>query len=397
MEGVVDKILASMSTVKKPQRIFIVLLLSALVVVQGKANFRNMSRYSSMSEKRFSRWYRRGFDFAQFNTRLMFDQLSPESQKIAAMDASFASKSGKNTDGLGMFYHSSTGQAEKGLEISLISIIDLQSNTAYSLDARQTIDREGCSRVDLYVEQLTTIAPILLEQGIRHTVVDSYYAKEKFVTGAKNAELEVVGKLRVDANLRWLYSGDYSGRGRPKKYDGKVDYDKDLARFECTGFIDEDVETYTALVNCPRLNRTIRVVMLRIKTANKIGRALLYSTDTGLSAETIIAWYKARFQIEFVFRDAKQHTGLMDCQSCKKEAIHTHINASFTALNILKLEDLKHKGTQEPTVISITSWKRRKFNIHLLDRFIQELGLAREDKKVRSVYEKYIDYGAIAA
>ena len=137
--------------------------------------------------------------------------------------------------------------------------------------------------------------------------------------------------------------------------------------------------------------------MLRIKTANKIGRALLYSTDTGLSAETIIAWYKTRFQIEFVFRDAKQHTGLMDCQSCKKEAIHTHINASFTALNILKLEDLKHKGTQEPTVISITSWKRRKFNIHLLDRFIQELGLAREDKKVRSVYEKYIDYGAIAA
>ena len=38
-----------------------------------------------MSEKRFSRWYRRGFDFAQFNTRLMLDQLSPESQKIAAL------------------------------------------------------------------------------------------------------------------------------------------------------------------------------------------------------------------------------------------------------------------------------------------------------------------------
>ena len=34
---------------------------------------------------------------------------------------------------------------------------------------------------------------------------------------------------------------------------------------------------------------------------------------------TLIACYKARFQIEFVFRDAKQYTGLMDCQSRKQK------------------------------------------------------------------------------
>ena len=39
-----------------------------------------------------------------------------------------------------------------------------------------------------------------------------------------------IGKLRHDANLRYLYQG---GRppGRPKLYDGKVDLD-DLSRFE---------------------------------------------------------------------------------------------------------------------------------------------------------------------
>ncbi len=74
-----------------------------------------------------------------------------------------------------------------------------------------------------------------------------------------------------------------------------------------------------------------------------MGVSLLYSTDTDLDAMTIIKYYKARFQIEFIFRDAKQYTGLMDCQSCRKECIHTQINASFTALNALKLEDLGRK------------------------------------------------------
>ncbi len=51
----------------------------------------------------------------------------------------------------------------------------------------------------------------------------------------------------------------------------------------------------------------------------------------------------------------KQFAGLMDCQARCKEAIHTHINASLTALNLIKLEDRRNKGTNRPTVISIAS------------------------------------------
>lgn len=40
------------------------------------------------------------------------------------------------------------------------------------------------------------------------------------------------GKLRADANLRYLYDGPQrSGPGRPKIYDGKVRW-TDLSRFE---------------------------------------------------------------------------------------------------------------------------------------------------------------------
>ena len=110
---------------------------------------------------------------------------------------------------------------------------------------------------------------------------------------------------------------------------------------------------------------------------------------------TIIRYYKARYQIEFVFREAKQYTGLMDCQSCRKEAIHTHINASFSALNLLKLADREEKNTDDETVISIFSWKRRMFNQHLMCRVFEKLGLPLSDEKVMDTYEQLSGYGLL--
>ncbi len=69
-----------MSSVKKPQKTFIALLLSALIVVQGKANFRNMSRYSPMSEKRFQRWYPKVFDCVV--SRMLDEIFLPAKQEV---------------------------------------------------------------------------------------------------------------------------------------------------------------------------------------------------------------------------------------------------------------------------------------------------------------------------
>ncbi len=43
--------------------------------------------------------------------------------------------------------------------------------------------------------------------------------------------------------------------------------------------------------------------------------ALLFSTDIGLTAKKNYQFYKACFQIEFLFLDTKQFTGLNDCQA----------------------------------------------------------------------------------
>ena len=386
-----------MPLVNKPQKVFIGLLLSVLVMFQGKATFRNLSRYSAMSEKRFSRWYGRSFDFFTFNSLMMSDLLLKKDELIAALDASFMAKSGKYTEGLGKFWSGCSGQAERGLEISLLSVVDLKSNTAYALDVQQTLEQENKTRVDLYVEQVIALAQQVINLGIKYLAVDAYYYKQKFVAPIADAGLHIVGKLRSDADLLWPYTGSYSGNGRPKIYDGKVKLEKDLKHFKSVGTLETGEDVYTAKLYSKCLKCWIRVVMLRFRKKDKTGYALLYSTDTELEAMTLIKYYKARFQIEFFFRDAKQYTGLTDCQSCRKEAIHTQINASCAALNLLKLEDIKKKNTQEKTVISIASWKRLKFNQHFMCRVFEKLGLPLSDEKVMDTYELFSRYGAIAA
>ena len=176
MEILVKTVFKSMSSIKKPQRLFMMSLLSVLSVFQGRATYRNLSRYCPMSERRFSRWYARDLDFSGFNAKLLSQALPVTGVKTAAIDASFMSKSGQHTQGLGWFYNGSAGAAQRGLEISMISIVDIQSNTAYALDARQTLDIAGQSRTAYYAEQLVSQAPVMKSQGIRYVAADAYYS-----------------------------------------------------------------------------------------------------------------------------------------------------------------------------------------------------------------------------
>src|SRR5437879_13678457 len=78
------------------------------------------------------------------------------------------------------------------------------------------------------------------------------------------------------------------------------------------------------------------------------------------------------YNIEFLFRDAKQFTGLSDCQARSKAKLDFHFNASLSAVNLAKLAARPQRGeTDEP--ISMASLKRRAFNQHLLDRICEHL------------------------
>jgi len=249
-----------------------------------------------------------------------------------------------------------------------------------------------------YGEQILRVAPKLKQLGIKHIAADAAYSNYSIVGCVLEAGLHQVGRLRIDANLKWLYQGIQGKRGRPKKFDGKVVLARDLdERFEYEGRFEGEADLFSAQIWSVNLKRIIKVVVLRQMQSDKQANVILFSTDVNLDALTLVCYYKARFQIEFVFRDAKQFTGLTDCQACSKEAIHTQINASLTALNLMKLEDSRVQGSGAKNVISIASWKRRKHNQSFMKIIFNKLGISPTCEKTRSVYQAFSDYGAIAA
>ncbi len=419
MGNLITNILEKMSDITKPQKKFLVTLFLTILLMRGKVNFRNMSRYSDLNEKTYSRQFRKSFDFAAFNERLIEEIIPDHHEKIGAMDCSYIPKSGKETYGLGSFYDSSHDQASKGLEISNLAVIDVTDNTGYTLSSWQTppqeeieslvADRrasenerekeggedEEISRVDFYAEHLRRDATHLPED-VKYLVVDGYYAKSKFVRTARKTGLHIVGKLRHDANLRYLFKGKQKKFGKRRQYDGKVKFD-DLSRLEYIGEMGKDIHLYTALVNNVNLKCSIRLVyVLNSRHKKKPLYALLFSTDTELDAETIYRYYKARFQIEFLFRDAKQFTGLNDCQSRRQDSLDFHFNASLTVLNLAKVDAYLSFDYDADTPFSMATQKMVYFNEHLLEKVFSILDLDLSLMNCNSDLDALRTYGAIA-
>jgi len=111
-------------------------------------------------------------------------------------------------------------------------------------------------------------------------------------------------------------------------------------------------------------------------------------------------YYKARFQIEFIFRDAKQFAGLCDAQTRQSQTLDFHFNASLSALNLAKYEDQLRSTKDNPkpslSTFSMASYKRVAFNDHLLERFISMLDLNPSLIKSHPNYENLCSYGIIA-
>jgi hypothetical protein len=115
-----------------------------------------------------------------------------------------------------------------------------------------------------------------------------------------------------------------------------------------------------------------------------------------LDALKIFSYYKARFQIEFVFRDAKQYLGLGDCQSRDKESLHFHYNASFAALNLVKIQDhLDRANDEKVKPFSMASHKARYHNESLIDRFFQKLAPGVTLIKSSTIFKEVVNYGTI--
>jgi hypothetical protein len=121
-------------------------LFPPLLLLWGNVNFTNLSRYSELSEKPYRRQYSHPFDCVRLNAQLIAAALPPGTEIIGAMACSVIPKRGKQTDGLDWFYNGSASRTAKGLEISVIAIVEVVAHQGYPLGVQQTPARLGKTR-----------------------------------------------------------------------------------------------------------------------------------------------------------------------------------------------------------------------------------------------------------
>jgi hypothetical protein len=177
-----------------------------LFVVCGKANFTNLSRYGEYSERTYRRQYQKSVDFIPFHAQTIAAAIEPSREQIAAIDCSFISKSGKQTWGVDNLYNGSISKSQKGLEISVISVVDVSAHQGYTISVKQTAttDRKPIpaqqtakkkrkrkskskskaktepvisEQVQGYLEQLKT-ARAHLPAAVKYLAADSFYSKK---------------------------------------------------------------------------------------------------------------------------------------------------------------------------------------------------------------------------
>jgi hypothetical protein len=226
--------------------------------------------------------------------------------------------------------------------------------------------------------------------SIHYIVADGFYAKTKFIQAILGMGKHLITKLRPDANLRFDFRGEHPKKQGPKaKYAGKTSYD-DLTQwdFEGTDAKYDYLNVYSRICYSPQFEVWLRVVMVVNHPKKRF--ILLASTDINQSALEILTFYQFRFQIEFLFRDAKQFTGLNHCQARDDAKLDFHFNMSLTAINLIQALKIK-----EPTFKSINDLTRKMYNTKIVKNLLEELSLTAEFELSNPIIQKVINLGAM--
>lgn len=396
-----------LESIAQPQRRFLIELFCAVFATRGRKTFTNMARFSPRHEQTFRRHFAKAFDWVAFNLTLVRLRAHPGQPYIGVFDTSFLPKSGKHTFGLDTFFSQKDNRSLTGLEVSLLGVVATTSRRVFALDATQTPpglarhDTEAdmtspgvprYSRVDFYLEQITDLVGHLPQ--VSYWVGDGFYAKTKIFDTLAAHGKHVVTRLRSDANLRFLAApGECGPSGRRRRYVGKVRFDeleRPGTRFEAVGGLDDypHVRLYTALVNSPRFRRDFRlVVLLNTRTDAYV---VLASTDLLQPADEIVRYYRLRYQLELLIRDAKQYTGLSECQARDAAKLDFHLNMSVSAVNV-------GRWLSQRAGLSLGSYVRQSYDELLVGRLLDELRLGAEFELSDPRIQRIVQMGRLAA
>jgi putative transposase len=350
------------------------IITQALLMMTGRITMLSISRWAGQggSYRTIQRFFSKSIPWDSLNWTLAKTTLKMHSGVILiGGDATTVTKSGKETFGLGRFFSSIYSRAVPGIAFQTLSLIAVETRKSWPILMEQILPKppqekpeetkkekpkrgrgrpkgsKNKNQRDVKLNDEMTQVQAMLKKLLRlikdtlqpiYFVYDGAFGNNAAVQMTRQVGLHLISKLRHNSALYFEWNGCYSGRGRRPIYGDKVDYrnlpETHLKSKETKGNI------HTRIYQCKVIHKKfadpLNVVILckeNLETG-KLAKIILFSTDLELGWENIIDYYRLRFQIEFNFRDAKQHWGLEDFMVIKEQSVFNAANLSLFMVNV---------------------------------------------------------------
>jgi len=342
----------------------------ALLCSPDRITMLGLSRWTERggSYRTIQRFYQRPINWAQVHWALIQTHLLGSSGPyLLAGDEVVVSKAGKATHGVGRFYSSLAQRVIPSISFLAVSLIDVERRQSYPLQIKQLLPHQAPDKPATPPEkrppgrpkgrknyekpppqltpELTTLQAMLrgilariTRLQVKHIVLDGKFGNYPATWTVRETGLHIISKMRRNAALYLPYAGDKPRRGPTPRYGDKLDYTHLPADARVATRIEGAyrIDTYQFHLyhkDYPDLLNVVIVVKTHLKTGKR-GHVVLFSTDIDLTAEQIVDYYSLRFQIEFNFRDAKQHWGLEDFMNVRQQAVTNAANLAFFMVNL---------------------------------------------------------------
>jgi putative transposase len=354
-------------------------IILALLAMTGRVTMLGISRWTEPggSYRTVQRFFNTAVDWSQVHWLLIQTHLlQPQATYLLAGDEVVVTKAGAATHGLDRFFSSLFGKPVPGLAFFAFALVNVQQRTAHPLRIGQVLRPEPTAtpvavapvppvakrgrgrpkgsknrnKADVALSPYLGFILTLLQAvkqllgttlAVTYVVLDGAFGNNYALQMVRRCQLQLISKLAVNSALYFLYDGAYSGRGPHKKYGARVKYRElpstylkhtSTAKGICT-----EIYQFSALHKL--FAQTLNVVLI-VKTNTETGaraHAILFSSDLNQTYAQIIDYYTLRFQIEFVFRDAKQYWGLEDFMNVKETPVTNAANLAFCMVNIAQI------------------------------------------------------------
>jgi putative transposase len=302
-----------------------------------------------------------------------------EGEYFMVGDECVVTKSGKETHGLDYFFSGLLNKVVKSIAIFSLSLVCVEERHSYPLQVEQVVrtqeqkaaakarkkkkkqakksktkkkrgrpkgsQNRDKTKVELTPE-LVNIKKMVQKQlavlnclvTIKHLALDGYFGNNNALQMIRQCDLHLISKLRHDSALYFIYDGPQKKKGPRKIYGEKINYRNIPEEYLVETSTQDGIETriYHAKMLHKSFAQKLNVVIIT-KTNLKTGafaNVNLFSSDLQLAYEKIIDWYRLRFQIEFNFRDAKQHWGLEDFMNVNEVPLTNALNLSMFMTNL---------------------------------------------------------------